>query len=223
MIRNTLSGNDRSCSIHPFLRMKSFTLFLSLFFFLFFLRISAQEGIERVPDSGIYLQGDVTIFSADESFNQQMAWDRSITVEGASVRSEYEGQPMIFTAQQGIEISSEKVSGQLASKPKKAQSREDLKKIKKAVADFESSKKNILLQDWRKNPSSESFIAGHHVNHEYIAPSQVNGLYALVQQISSVNAVLSLLHSQKYLHYNSKSLGFCFSKAFSVRPPPVLV
>lgn len=202
--------------------MKPSTLFLSLLFFLFFVRISAQEGIERVPDSGIYLQGDVTIFSADESFNQQMTWDRSITAEGALLLSENDGKSMVFTAQKGIETTSSKPKIHVA-KNTSSVALDKVEKIKKAVADFESSKKEIPLQDWRKNPASESFIAGHHVNHEYIAPSQGHGLYALVQQISSVNAVLSLLHSQKYLHYNSKSLGFCFPKAFSVRPPPVLV
>lgn len=203
----------------------SFSSMLILGFLFFFSNIvNAQEGFGN--HSAVFVvKGGAEIYSTDKDFNHQVRRDKIILQNGNVTLKKLSGnEDLLVVSLKKPEIESKDFKSQIAKANKKKQLA-ILKEIKNKITDYESRKKSFNLKNIKIFPSSEEFIASSHINRDYVAPSQNQhdlSKIHFVQNQYVIKSALDFLHQQKYTFYNNKSLDFCFSQVFSVRPPPVL-
>lgn len=210
----------------------NFYIYFTLIFFFFCSFISAQEGIGKsVSPPTLVLKQGAAIFSADASFNNQINSDK-ITVKNADI-SDIGAQ----SAAKVLTAKSERIDEVKAPKNdfksdlKKAEvnkKKEALKNVKKEIVEHnnEAKKNSFNSKNLRGVSSSGHFAASTSINKDYVTPSynhhHLSKIFAL-QNLNVVNWALDFLHKQKYAYYNNKSLDYCFSEVFSVRPPPTII
>jgi len=223
--------NIRAKKLNLRLSLNHFCICIIFIFSCFSGFLSAQEGIgNKAPQAIVVLKQGATIFSKDDSFNKQINSEK-ITVKNADVSN-------IGTLENGKVLTAKPIKVQDAQTPKKDfkselkkaeenKNKEALKKVKKEIANYDNeAKKNSFNSKNLRFPTSEQFIVSTNSNKDYVAPSYHNHYFSKI--LVSLNqyvikSALDFLHKQKYTYYNNKSLDFCFSEVFSVRPPPVLV
>lgn len=196
---------------------------------MFSSNVYAQDEIgTSTPKATITLKQGATIFSTDPSFNQQINSDK-ITVKNADVSNAgLLNDAQVLTAKPNKAYEADAAKKDFKTEFKKAEEKkkkEDLKKIKKAVTDHEKKNKSSRSENLRVFPSSEQFIATSHINRDYVSPNYNNHYFSKIHNSQDqylVKHALDFLHQQKYTYYNSRSLDYCFTHVFSVRPPPVL-
>ncbi|MCX8533819.1 hypothetical protein [Chryseobacterium luquanense] len=195
-----------------------------LFFFSDYL--CAQEGFGNNQQTIIVVKGGAEIFSADENFNHQIinnnAVKKNIKVDFKKNGSE---KLILLASEKEENQQDDTFKNQLAKVEKKKQ-KEALKEIKSKIRDYESRKENFDNKNLRVFPSSEKFIISSRINQDYVIPNYSQRDFSEIntdQNQYIVKSALDFLHSQKYTYYNNKSLDFCFSQVFSVRPPPVAI
>lgn len=208
-----------------FHKISKFSLFvkLSIFFLFQIAFFSAQEYIKdtlNVPF--IYIEKKVEIFSSNENFAMPLQ-NGSIVTEQKLVHCESVPKVNIIpiSVQVGIGICFSK----------EVQTFENDEVVKQAAAhteekakDFENRKKKIIEWKIYSNDSGDFFHVFSGFSKKYFSS---NGHpYFLDKHFSDKDSAakenLKFIHQQKYFLYNSKSLDFCFSTVFSVRPPPFL-
>lgn len=209
---------------------KGFGYFCGLWVLLFFSfnsLLNAQVGIGNPDQSAIILKNGAAIYSTDANFNQQINSDK-ISLKNTEVFYESEnGDEVIWVAASEKNIESEKkdlkTQVKIAENNKK---KEALKKLKKQVSDYESQKEKFESEKIKTFPSSEEFISSTHVNTDYVVPSylqhKLSKIYSAENQYI-IKLALDFLYPKEYAYYNNKPLDFCFSKVFSVRPPPFFI
>lgn len=213
------------------LSLNYFCIYITFLFSFFCSFASAQEGIgANSSQATIILKQGATIFSKDDSFNKQINSEK-ITVKNAEISTVgmlEDGTVLTAKSNKTQEVQTPKKD--FKSELKKAEEnkkKEALKKVKKEIADYnDEAKKNSFNTKRLLFPTSEEFISSTHINRDYVAPSYQNHhfskiLVSLNQYV--IKSALDFLHKQKYIYYNSRSLDFCFTHVFSVRPPPVFV
>lgn len=199
-------------------------LVYSLLLYLFFINnsIYAQVEFGNSSRSTIVLTGNAVLFSSDKDFNHQII-SKNIKLGNAEVKikDSYQGELLVI-AGKGKTEDLQKNTRQLAFSNKKKE-KEIVDALKKKADDYESRKKSFDFHKLEVFPSSEEFIASSHINKDYIFPGTSNtSKDVIVYSRYFVKSLLSIVHKQKFVLYNSRSLNFCFSEIFSVRPPPYL-
>ncbi|MCI3938280.1 hypothetical protein MQX03_13840 [Chryseobacterium aahli] len=209
---------------------KGFGYFYGLWVLLFFSfnsLLNAQVGIGNPTQSAIILKNGAAIYSTDANFNRQINSDK-ISLKNAEVFYESEnGNEVILVAASEKSIESEKkdlkTQVKIAEKNKK---KEALKKLKKQISDYESQKEKFESEKIKTFPSSEEFISSTHVNTDYVVPSyhhyKLSKIYSAENQYV-IKLALDFLYPKEYTYCNNTPLDFCFSKIFSVRPPPFFI
>lgn len=223
--------NIHAKKINLRLSLNHFCICIIFIFSCFSNFLFAQEGIgSKVPQAIVVLKQGATIFSKDDSFNKQINSEK-ITVKNADVSN-------IGTLENGKFLTAKPIKAQDAQTPKKDfkselkkaeenKNKEALKKVKKEIANYDNeAKKNSFNSKNLRFPTSEQFIVSTNSNKDYVAPSYHNHYFSKI--LVSLNqyvikSALDFLHKQKYTYYNNKSLDFCFSQVFSVRPPPAII
>lgn len=213
------------------LSLNLFCIFATLIFSFFSSFVPAQEGTgKEVPPATIVLKQGATIFSKDDSFNKQINSEK-ITVKNAEISTagmQEDGTVLTAKSNKTQEVQTPKKD--FKSEFKKAEEnkkKEALKKVEKEIAEHDDkAKRNSFNIKKLWFPTSEQFIASEHINRDYVAPSYHQHhfskiLVSLNQYV--IKSALDFLHQQKYIYYNSRSLDYCFTHVFSVRPPPVWV
>lgn len=206
-------------------------IYITFIFSFFFNFVSAQEGIgKEIPQATIVLKQGATIFSKDDSFNKQINSEK-ITVKNAEISTAgMQEDGTVLTAKSNKTQDVQTPKKDFKSELKKAEEnkkKEALKKVEKEIAEHnDEAKKNSFNAKKLWFPASQQFTASEHINKDYIAPSYHNHhfskiLVSLNQYV--IKSALDFLHHQKYIYYNSRSLDYCFTHVFSVRPPPVWV
>ena len=196
-------------------------------FLLFFNNIvNAQEGIGTSQSPVFVVKGGAEIYSTDKDFNHQIN-SQKIILQDANItlKKPTTGEALLIASSKKIERESKDFKSQVA-KENKRKELEILKQIKNKITDYESRKESFNLKNITVFPSSEEFIASSHINKDYVAPSQNQHDFSKINSVQNqyvIKSALDFLHQQKYTFYNNKSLDFCFSQVFSVRPPPGLV
>ncbi|REC44030.1 hypothetical protein [Chryseobacterium sp. 5_R23647] len=212
------------------LSLNHFCIYITFIFSFFSSFVYAQEGIgKEVSPPTIVLKQGATIFSTDASFNQQINSDR-ITVKNADVSNVgIQSDAKVLTAKPEKDKEVQTPKKDFKSEFKKAEenkNKETLKKVEKEISEHnDKAKKNSFNAKSLWFPTSEQFTVSEHINRDYVAPSHHNHHFSKIlasQNQYVVKSALDFLHKQKYIYYNSKSLDYCFTHVFSVRPPPVL-
>lgn len=206
-------------------------IYITFIFSFFFSFVSAQEGIgKEIPQATIVLKQGATIFSKDDSFNNQIN-SKKITVKNAEISTVGmldDGTVLTAKSNKTQEVQTPKKD--FKSELKKAEEnkkKEALKKVEKEIAEHDDeAKRNSFNAKKVWFPASQQFTASEHVNRDYVAPSYHQHHFSkLAVSLNQyvVKSALDFLHQQKYIYYNSRSLDYCFTHIFSVRPPPVFV
>lgn len=191
--------------------------FLFVVFLHFNLFLNAQEVLGN--NHGITLYGDAKIYSSDEEFNKK--------VVSKYIYEEYNSNDtkvLVFNA--GSARAKEKYD--LKENVKAAKDKKDklaLKEIKKKIDDFEKRKKSFSFHHVKNYPSSEDFFSLSHLIKDSVTASNYSHHSKIDSIVDNyaVKIALDFLYDRNFHYYNNKSLDFCFSQVFSVRPPPVLV
>ncbi|WP_267267152.1 hypothetical protein [Chryseobacterium formosus] len=187
----------------------------------------AQEGFGNSSVPTISLKGGAAIYSADQNFNKQIE-NQNLRIVNAEIiiKKNADDQEILIAGTVKKNISSPEMLHQKLASQEKTFQDENTKAIKKKIAEYESRKKESNVENIKVFPSSEKFIISSHINRDYVAPSQNQhdlSKINFVQNQYVIKSALDFLHQQKYTFYNNKSLDFCFSQVFYVRPPPFLL
>lgn len=206
-IRNILNGKSGTVLSLGFGKV---TVFILVFLFHSFY---SQEGFGTAPS--ITVSGNAKIYSTDPDFNRQFLAQENIDYQIVS-----SGKAYVFKSKSA----DKKIAKR---KPKASVQNIDqarLKKIKQNISDFEQRKKSFNFCNINNAPFSRELPYSSDSNRSYIAPSTVSNDFSKVcvfQYKYLISLVLEYLYVWKYHYFNSRSLEFCFSKIFSVRPPPL--
>ena len=97
-------------------------------------------------------------------------------------------------------------------------------KTRQELAQYEKRKENLANEKIGDPFSCGHFFSSQITSKSYGVPRVENHNHSKLElSIYSyiVKSALDHLHSQYYTFYNNRSFDQCFSKVFSVRPPPV--
>lgn len=208
------------------LGLSFFCILILGFLFFFNNNINAQEGMGTNQSPVFVVKGGAEIYSTDKDFNNQVN-SQKIILQDANItlKKPTTGEVLLIASSKKIERESKDFKSQVAKENKKKEL-EVLRQIKNKIADYESRKESFSLKSIKVVPSSEEFIASSHINGDYVAPSQNQHDFSKIYSVQNqyvIKSALDFLHQQKYTFYNNKSLDFCFSEFFSVRPPPAII
>lgn len=202
-------------NFHLFLKLSILFLFQITFF-------SAKENRkDTLNASFIYIEKNIEIFSNDVNFTKQLQNATIITRQKLVIceslpKTNNISQPI----QVGIGIKSKTIAFQNDESVKQTEVQ-----TKKRIKDFQKSK--IKRSQWEiySNHTEDSFHEFSGFHKKYISSSEhqyfLDKFFAEKDFAAKEN--LKFIHQHQYFLYSSKSLDFCFSTVFSVRPPPFLI
>lgn len=187
--------------------------------------LSAQVEIST-SSAVISVSGDSKIYSADESFNQQLR-QGAFKVKNAHVSAQnvLRKEHLVIVHKKSPKFNHADLASQMKAAKTNKRS-ETLKKVQKQIASNKAFKNRSHAHHILSHPPASKFStnqkAGKHYVHERNHQHDQNETSA-GEKYHSVIRALDYLHSQKFYAYNNRSFAFCYSRVFSVRPPPVLV
>lgn len=178
------------------------------------------------PRATIVLKNGAEIYSTDNIFNQQILTDKVFLKNSNVYCNEAINQKdslKVIIKEKKIE---EKDFNGIVKKVEEKKKKEILKNVKNEIDRYERKSKSFKNLNLNGSHSSNEYFSLNNFTIHYVTPSQnanyFSSLHILVDTYL-ISQALDFLYSQKYTYYNNKSLDFCFSEVFSVRPPPVLV
>jgi len=174
----------------------------------------------------ILLRNGTQIYSNDKDFNQQIE-DKKIVFDKASISEiNIADRDYLIISSKGISQQKFNASGEQVGNDALNKSAYFLKKIKKEISEYEKRKVNFIADHLECWPSSGHFSGSKRRNADCISYRTDNKDYSKIFFLKDdcfATKALNHLYTQNFTYYNNKSLDYCFSKVFSVRPPPVLV
>lgn len=182
---------------------------------------------QQITPTTIVLKDGANLYSADDNFNKQILSNKIILKNyDVSYRENGgKGHLLKLIAKKSQKEEKKDLKNQLKIAENKRR-KETLQQVKKEIEKFEKRVQFFVKHDFNGAPPPDQFFSSSSMAKNYVIPSQSTHDFSKFY-ISADNYVitqaLDFLHSQKYTYYNNKSLDFCFSEVFSVRPPPVLV
>lgn len=183
-----------------------------------------SETPNKVEPATIVLKDGAKIYSTDEAFNKQVS-NNIVVLKNADLTPQNKKSTKILEASSAKEEVIEKDFKQEVKNAAEEKRKKELRKVKKEVEKHEKRKEAFRNFDFEDFPSPSQFLSSNSSSKNYIAPSHNGNDFSKIYTIQkdySVKRALDYLHAAKYIYYNNKSLDYCFSDIFSVRPPPVL-
>jgi len=192
---------------------------------IFFNSLYSQD--KKVTDDKVrvvFVTQGAKVYSADQSFNNQIDQGEIIVKNGdLSFEEDDDSHRVLIVSTPNSKIPS--FSRQVKSSEEKKK-KKLLKEIKNEIDHYEAQKESFEKKDYHNFPSPFQFLSSHSTSQNCIAPSNTPHDFSKIYTDPKkcfLNQDLDNLHTPKYTFYNNKSLDFCFSDVFSIRPPPVLV
>lgn len=180
---------------------------------------------QQITPTTIVLKDGANLYSADDNFNKQIL-NNKIILKNSDVSYEENGGKehlLKLIAKQSKKEEKRDLKNQLKIAENNRQ-KEALQQVKKEIEKFEKRVQVFVKIDFNGAPSSDQFFSSTSIAKNYVTPSQSShdfSKFYISADAYVITQALDFLHSQKYTYYNNKSLDFCFSKVFSVRPPPM--
>ena len=184
--------------------------------FLFFNVLHSQEGVGTAPT--ISVNSDAKIYSADSDFTRQF-----ISQENADYEIISSGKAHVFKSKSNPSVK------KIAKRKPKASVQTDQagqRRIKKDISDFEHQKKPFDFYNIHGAPFSRELPYSSNFNRSYIVPSTTSNEFSkacIYQYNYLIRLILERHYVWNYHYFNNRSLDFCFSEIFSVRPPPLFL
>lgn len=190
--------------------------------------VYAQEANsqQQITPTTIVLKDGANLYSADDNFNKQILTNKIILKNSDVSYQENGGKEHLLKliAKQSKKEEEKDLKNQLKIAENKRQ-KEALQQVKNEIEKFEKKIQVFVKHDFNNALSPDQFFSTTSIVKNYVTPSQSThdfSKFYISADAYVITQALDFLHSQKYTYYNNKSLDFCFSEVFSVRPPPVL-
>lgn len=206
-----------------FYKISKFSLFtkLSILFLFQITFFSAQENRkDTLNASFIYIGKNIEIFSSDVNFTKQLQNAKIITEQKLVI---CESLPKTNDISKPIQVGIGTIDKAIAFQNDESVKQTEVQ-TEKRIKDFQKSK--IKRSQWEiySNHTEDSFHEFSGFHKKYISSSEhqcfLDKFFAEKDFAAKEN--LKFIHQHQYFLYSSKSLDFCFSTVFSVRPPPFL-
>jgi hypothetical protein len=205
------------------LRSFRLLLFSLIFFCTSHSYAQKSENPTQVEQATVVLKDGAKIFSTDEAFNKQIS-SNAVILKGAEFNLQNNGTGKVLQATSSQQKVIKNDFKQEVKNLKEKKQKEELKKIKKEIEKHEERKEAFRKFDVSDFPSPSQFISSNSASKNYLVPSHNGNDFSKIHtsyKDYSVKRALNDLHAAKYTYYNNKSLDFCFSQVYSVRPPPL--
>jgi len=189
--------------------------------------VSAQEvnDPEKIKAVTISVIGGAQIYSQDEALNKQIVQNR-VNISG-SIIAYHSGdltEKLVITNKKLKKDTGKSFAADVRESVNKKKEKLS-EKTKQELAQYEKRKENFANEKIGNPFLPDHFFSSQITSKNYGVPRVENynqsklelSLYSYI-----VKSALDHLHSQYYTFYNNRSFDQCFSKVFSVRPPPVL-
>jgi len=206
---------------------RSLTLLLPLFVLIFSTSLNTicaqqhDQAISIDPTVKFQIGAGAIIYSSDEEFNKQVL-SKKILSGNIEIRQQEKSDPKKVLMITG------KVSPGQNNKHSQKLSENKLQKGVREKREKEISKslqkiKQFSVPNHFSTPVSDQFSSYSAGSKNYINPGQSNNPFSnayILNNAYQIKRALDYLHANQYLNYNNKSIDFCFTEIFSVRPPP---
>ncbi|MCU7615486.1 hypothetical protein N0B16_13695 [Chryseobacterium sp. GMJ5] len=200
-----------------------FRIFLVLILLLCQSFVFAQDSITNAKKEqpNIVMTNGAYIYSTDENFNKQIL-NNEVNLKNGELTYHQSDKNSKVIIKSVADAANKKEPFQNQFKNTVKKKKKETNSIDKRIKEFEKQKKDFQSQQFNPDPFTGKFLAGHQIFKDYITPPYHHDYSKMVNRYHRILITLALdyLHSQKYIQYNNKSLDHCFSKVFSVRPPP---
>lgn len=228
-MQETLLYNNTVAKNLNFIKgLNYFPALLLILLFSLINNVYAQEANsqQQIAPTTIVLKDGANLYSADGNFNKQILSNKIILKNSDVSYQENEGKGHLLKliARQSQKEEKKDLKNQLKTAENKRQ-KEALRQVKKEIEKFEKRVQVFVKHDFN-GTSPDQFFSSTSISKNYVAPGHSNhdfSKFYISADAYVITQALDFLHSQKHIYYNNKSLDFCFSEVFSVRPPPVLV
>ena len=197
-------------------------ILITLFLFNFF--NAQQKPLSDKQSAKIVLAQGAQLFSSDESFNKQVA-QKEISIENADLSFKNVAGTKVLIASASPRDKNQNLTQQVRLSEEKKR-KEAVKQIKEKIDQYKAESKSFQKHYYQDSPSPSQFFSSHSSSKNYVAPSYNINYFSKIYASDkdySVKRALDFLHTQQFTYHNNKSLDFCFSEVFSVRPPPVVL
>ena len=226
MQKKILYKNTVAKNLNFFKGLNYFPVLLLILLFSLSNNVYAQEtnSQQQITPTTIVLKDGANLYSADDNFNKQILTNK-IILKNSDVSYQENGgkeQLLKLIAKQSQKEEKKDLRNQLKIAENKRQ-KETLQQVKKEIEKFEKRVQVFVKIDFNGAPSPDQFFSSTSISKNYVTPSQSThdfSKFYISADAYGITQALDFLHSQKYTYYNNKSLDFCFSEVFSVRPPP---
>jgi hypothetical protein len=181
-----------------------------------------KTGNSSSPEQAtVVLKDGAKIFSVDEAFNEQIRTN-VVVLKNAELKSKNNSSGKVFQAMSSKQKPIQKDFKREVKNAEEKKQNEDLKKVKKEIKKHKERKAAFRKFDLNNYPSPSNFLSSNSSSKNYVAPSHSGNDFSKVYVFDKdiIKRALSYLHAAKYIHYNNKSLDYCYSQVYSVRPPP---
>lgn len=163
----------------------------------------------------------VAIYSSDDSFNNQISQNKIILKNADVSFAVFKNSKILVVSTSANHRNLAKQAKDFGGKKRKKVQKD----IQITIDEYKTRSKIFIKNDFNHLPSPTQFISRHSSTKDYIIPNDNGSGFSKINVNNkdySVKIALNYLHTQRITYYNSKSLDYCFSVVFSVRPPPVL-
>lgn len=225
MLRNLLffiSKNKKYLNSEKSLSSSLGVIILSLFLCSSFINAQQTENHSNTENATVFLTNGASLYSTDEAFNNSVNINKGVS-NNAEIAQQYNTRKALNVSSRK-EVIKKDFSNELKNAVNTKQT-DEFKKVKQEIENHNERKKSFPQIAFNDLPSTSQFFSGNSVSKNYIAPNY-NGNDAFRLYVCNrdyfIKCALNYLHAIQFIYYNNKSLDYCFSQVFSVRPPPVL-
>lgn len=203
---------------------KGLKLLLILFLFILGNLNYAQQkdSLSQIQSPAIVLKDGVRIYSKDNSFNQQILSNKIILKNSEiSIKSNDKDELNLFAKYKEVEKQDFQADYIKEKTVKKEQN-----KIKVKIAESKQRKEINSKFSFDKFPSPFKLLSSDSFLNKCIVVTLRYNDYSEIyisEKDFSINLALNYLYNLKFTSYNSKSKNCCYTKDYSVRPPPAYI
>jgi len=187
-----------------------------------FVHAQQIESHVATEKTAVFVTNGASLYSTDEAFNSQI--NVIVLKNDESAAQGNRASSAFHTSSSVAKDSKRNLKLEIKSiKDKKL--KEELKKTSKEIASYQKRKESFKKCVFDSFPSQSQFFSTNSVSKSYIVPNHNDNSSFKIpvsKKDYSIKQALSYLHAEQYAYYNNRSLDYCFSQVYSVRPPPEL-
>lgn len=226
LLRNLLffiGKNEKYLNSEKSLSSSLGVIILLLFLCSSFINAQQTENHSDTENVTVFLTNGASLYSTDEAFNNSVNINKGVS-NNAEIAQQGNNTRKALDVSSRKEVIKKDFNHELKNAVNAKQT-DEFKKVKQEIENHNERKESFPQIAFNDLASTSQFFSANSVSKNYIAPNH-NGNDSFKLYVSNrdyfIKRALNYLHAIQFIYYNNKSLDYCFSQVFSVRPPPVL-